>query len=828
MMADDLGRLTSPFLAVASMEIINYRVVTCASLLALCFLTCVASADAQNSLEREISRLAFQLEDDKGFERKEAAEALLRINPQDVSPELRKQIARGFKEIAFDTFADDDAINGLALWGGKYSVPLLIELLERERTRVPDAVYDALAKYPTPESAEALARKLGDFFAHDNAVRALRRMGPAAEPALLQAAPSRDPKVSVAAVQLLGDVGTEKSIELLRKASSSRNVDVRDLAKASLKKIRERAKNGTPPTERANSNSPFNDNATTNPSPAITPAPEDAGGFGSDSPPSAPAGVADDLADDDGWGDALAEPDADRGDWSQVNALLPGEPEGSVSPDAASLAPADWKAKPIRLMAKETSGPSALAIGGERNAPIGAVTYGGNLRSGVSRIELVDFKRAKSLNTFVAPEGVQYCAISPSGERMLCTAVADMHRRESRLSVWDIAKGEPMEKVAWSPYAAEEFNFTQGEVPWVDWLDDNGLITVNGSGQAVMWDVSGAKPKAVYQIDGIAGGRATLSPGRTYFALSTPRGVEVFRASDGGLLSRMEANTVPGPGSLALDPEGKFLTLVSGKRIYHWDAVSGKQLSDFYCEAFAGGGGHAWVGDDLVLAGGDLIDLKQRRILWRYDGAGPVACNWFPHQWVAMQNQTVRGLLPFQLPHAAALAARQGQMDVAAFVTKPGASITVDNQVGDENRDAIEAGLQQALKQCGLNAAPDQPVRLVVRLGEVKTENTSYRRFGESLFSEGEKVTVETGRAYEVALEVDGKTAWKSQSNQWTGGTPFHVRMQDGESVQQAVDREREARKGKFVFGIQLPQYVVHPDKAGPAGTSKLTLAGIQ
>ncbi|MEX2169460.1 MAG: HEAT repeat domain-containing protein [Pirellulales bacterium] len=823
-MAVDLGRRTSPFLAVANMENMNCRVLARASVLWLLSLTCVASADAQNSLEREISRLAFQLEDDKGFDRKEAAEALLRINPQDVSPELRKQIARSFKEIAFDKFADDDAINGLALWGGKYSVPLLIELLERERHGAPDAVYDALAKYPTPESAEALARKLGDFFAHDNAVRALRRMGSAAEPALLQAAPSRDPKVSVAAVQLLGDVGTEKSIELLRKASSSRNVDVRDLAKASLKKIRDRAKNGSAPAAGSGANSPFSDNAAAGPAAASTPAPMVTAGFGSDAPASVPSNA----ADDDGWGDALSEPDADRGDWSQVNALLPGEPEGSVTPDATSLAPADWKPKPIRLMAKEATGPSALAIGGERNAPIGAVTYSGSLRSGVSRIELVDFKRAKSLTTFVAPEGVQRCAVSPSGERMLCTAVADMHRRESRLSVWDIAKGEPMEKVSWSPYAAEEFNFTHGEVPWVDWLDDSRLITVNGSGQAVMWDVSGAKPKAVYQIDGIAGGRATLSPGRTYFALSTPRGVELFRARDGALLSRMEVNTVPGPGSLAFDPEGRFLTLVSGKRIYYWDAVSGKQFSDFYCEAFAGGGDHAWVGDDLILANGDLIDLKQRRILWRYDGAGAVACNWFPHQWIAIQNQTVRGLLPFQLPHDAALAARQSETEFVAFVTKPGASITVDNQVSDENRDAIEAGLQQAVKQCGLNPTPDQSVRLVVRLGEVKSENTSYRRFGESLFSEGEKVTVETGRAYEATLEVDRKVAWRSQSNQWSGGAPFHVQMKEGETIQQAVDRVRESRKGKFVFAIPLPQYIVHPDKAGPAGTSKLTLAGIQ
>lgn len=779
-------------------------------------------ADAQNSLEREIQRLSFQLEDKSVFERREAAEALLRIDPKDVSEDLRKQIARSFKELAFESHADDSAILGLAHWGGKYSVPLLIELLNKRRTGPPDAVWDALAKYPTPESTEAVARKLGDFFSHDEALRTLRKMGPAAEDALIQAAPSRDAKASVAAVQLLGDVGSEKSIEILRKATTSRNADVRDLAKASIKKIRERAKNGTAPSTEVDSNSPFADSFGGGSS--RRPTPEDDGGFGSDDAPDVPSIAAN---DDDGWGDALNEPDADRGDWSELNALLPGEPEGSLNPDGASLGAVDWKAKPVRLMAKEQFGPSGLFIGGSASAPVGAVIYGGVHNRGVSRMELIDFKRAKSVANFLGPEGAQRCAISPTNSRMICTAMADMHRGETRILVYDITKGEPLEKMSWSPYAREQFNWTSTQIPWVEWIDDNRAITVNGSGQAVMWDLSGEKPKAVYQHDGTQGTTAAFSPGRTYFALCTPRGVEVFRSSDGTLLSRMEANSIPGTGSLAFDPEGNFLTLVSGKRIYHWNAASGKQISDFYCEAFQGGGDHAWVGDDLILVNGDLVDLKQRRILWRYEGGGNVQAHAAPYQWAAMQSQSVRGLMPFQIPHAAALAAR-ASAGPAEFAIEPGASVTLDNQVGDENRDAIEAGLQEAVVQCGLNAGSDSPVRLVVRLGEVKTEDTSFRRFGESLFSEGEKVTVETGRTYDVVLEVNGQPVWKTQTSQWKGGAPIHVQTKDGESIQQAVDRQREQYKGKFAFGIQLPQYVVLPDKAAPLGKSNLTLAGIK
>ena len=52
--------------------------------------------------------------------------------------------------------------------------------------------------------------------------------------------PSDDPKTSLAAVELLGDVGTSKSIRLLRQAMKSTNPQVREAAKQSSRMIRER------------------------------------------------------------------------------------------------------------------------------------------------------------------------------------------------------------------------------------------------------------------------------------------------------------------------------------------------------------------------------------------------------------------------------------------------------------------------------------------------------------------------------------------------------------------------------------------------------------
>jgi hypothetical protein len=52
------------------------------------------------------------------------------------------------------------------------------------------------------------------------------------------------------------------------------------------------------------------------------------------------------------------------------------------------------------------------------------------------------------------------------------------------------------------------------------------------------------------------------------------------------------------------------------------------------------------------------------------------------------------------------------------------------------------------------------------------------------------------------------------------------ILRREGESAQQAVDRENAQRATNFRFDVSLPRYVVHPKYAGPLGTSKITLGG--
>lgn len=200
-----------------------------------------------SNLQREYARLAQLLSSDDTLGKRKAASTLLRVRPSDVAnPDTRKLIARGYRNLALEGqgLQRDEAIRGLVIWGGKYSVPILIDLLDKDKLGHSESLYEALAQLKDPKGAEAVARHLGDFFSHRNAENALRKMDSVAEDALIKTAPSNNPDASLAAVQLLGEVGSEKSAAVLQQAANSSNPQVKMAARESLKRIRDRKKTG--------------------------------------------------------------------------------------------------------------------------------------------------------------------------------------------------------------------------------------------------------------------------------------------------------------------------------------------------------------------------------------------------------------------------------------------------------------------------------------------------------------------------------------------------------------------------------------------------------
>ena len=174
------------------------------------------------------------------FERKEALERLANVDSAKVEKQLRNEIARAIRHIALadEGRQADNALQALLVWAGKYSAPTLIQLLEIDRLfSIHDDIIRALAKFPSGKGAHAVARFVGELGEHKLACQTLVAMGSVAEDAVMKIAPSDDADISLAAVFILGKIGTEKSLPLLRKGRSSTNHQIKQAAILAAKKI---------------------------------------------------------------------------------------------------------------------------------------------------------------------------------------------------------------------------------------------------------------------------------------------------------------------------------------------------------------------------------------------------------------------------------------------------------------------------------------------------------------------------------------------------------------------------------------------------------------
>jgi len=530
----------------------------------------------KTALEREYDRLAQVLNTGNRLERREAARTLMLVRPNDVvDAETRKMIARGFRAVAFeDRLMIKEGVSGLVIWGGKYSVPVLIQLMEEQTVRVPEEIFDALGVLRDPQGAEAVTNYLGNTHNHAAAVGSLRMMGSAAEDALIKVAPSNNAKVSLVAVALLGEVGSEKSLPTLQRAMRSRNPEIRRAAQEGAAQIRIRERSGESVEEGLDidpsslfaprTGSPIDllalkDNAANTTRAARRPTPSN----------------------------ASAEANANRviipGDWSRVKELSHGAAgvQRTVPADPLRQGVDDnWRPRPIQLAdrANGDERPIAIEIAGGLS-PIAVIIHSGGRRAAAARLEVVDLRDGESISsTGIVAADSQSCALSPGGKRLLIVSKGSGVDRYARFEVWNLGGEEPALKESWYPYP--DGGVHEVNIEWADWINEEQFLTLNASGSLVLWDVDGRA--AVYRLDSPFAKSVTLSPGREYFLyLAAANQSGVYRANDGQLMARPQDSYL-GAGTPVIHPEGHRLATVERGKVAVWDWSTGKRLLGFH------------------------------------------------------------------------------------------------------------------------------------------------------------------------------------------------------------------------------------------------------
>ncbi len=160
--------------------------------------------------------------------------------------ERRQEVARALEGLLSDPdmFIRKSAIDALAVWGSKDNVPALIQVLNESKgfdaTLVRHSAIEALGGFKDERAAEPLAACLEEFHDRHTADKALQKLGPAAEKAVLQRLTHHDWQVRMAACEVLQAIGTKTSLADLEKVSAENHPIVTRRAREAIQAIKRR------------------------------------------------------------------------------------------------------------------------------------------------------------------------------------------------------------------------------------------------------------------------------------------------------------------------------------------------------------------------------------------------------------------------------------------------------------------------------------------------------------------------------------------------------------------------------------------------------------
>jgi HEAT repeat protein len=186
-----------------------------------------------------VTKQLFALKSSKFPARMEALRQLQAMVPN----ERREEVARALESLLNEEnpFLREEAIAALGTWGTKESVPRLLQILNirDEVGGVLDrrAAMMALGHLKDERAAEPIAERLENFFDREDAAKALRKLGPAAEKAMRKRLHHPDADIRNTACDILNLIGTRESIPALEKIAAEEGNPLAKKAKQAIQAI---------------------------------------------------------------------------------------------------------------------------------------------------------------------------------------------------------------------------------------------------------------------------------------------------------------------------------------------------------------------------------------------------------------------------------------------------------------------------------------------------------------------------------------------------------------------------------------------------------------
>jgi hypothetical protein len=179
------------------------------------------------------------LHDGNYWKRKAAVERLATMKPND----QRAKVAPRLAELMADEspFIRWPAIKALGAWGSETDVPALMRVLADNDSSNRREALKVIGRFRDRRTLEPVIQSFREHSTNADAAQALRAMGPMAEPDVL--AILNEPEdlrlvfVKLSAIEVLADIGTEKSVPALQNVTASRNIHERRLIEPAQKAL---------------------------------------------------------------------------------------------------------------------------------------------------------------------------------------------------------------------------------------------------------------------------------------------------------------------------------------------------------------------------------------------------------------------------------------------------------------------------------------------------------------------------------------------------------------------------------------------------------------
>ncbi|MFZ9793686.1 MAG: HEAT repeat domain-containing protein, partial [Gemmataceae bacterium] len=186
----------------------------------------------------DLKGLLEQIKTTNKSQARAAIDKLARATPEGDKEEVCKALLQALQ--SGDHFTKISAAKALAVWGTSTAGSALLQEIKGKDVFVRKAALEAIGKLNLKEAPLAVAPLLIEHATRGDAVNALKAMGPMAEEAVLPYLDDRDAFVQMEACKVLEAIGTEKSIEKIRKYGVSGKPFAKDTSAKAIQAIQQR------------------------------------------------------------------------------------------------------------------------------------------------------------------------------------------------------------------------------------------------------------------------------------------------------------------------------------------------------------------------------------------------------------------------------------------------------------------------------------------------------------------------------------------------------------------------------------------------------------